>query len=315
MSTHDKITNYFLYYKLEKGGKDLVSGNIWGTEPGRSFHFDLDTHKFFDFSKSYHSGRGFKKLFELRNEELPNEFRLNYSGTKETGCYKRKVGDDEPKLYTERLDIIPPELTPPSKISIWNNGQRHDIAAVAYTYKNGFGERVGYIMRGVDPSTSEKIIRPLSVWLRGEGKRMMPSYRQKKFIPFLYNYDLICAMTEKIIIVVEGEKCADFGMKQGALQYGLPIIFTTWPFGAHSYGTDPLIWAVLKDRKRVVLWPDNDNVGKSIMKAIQDRFLPQAKMIKPEKIGLKEKEDIADLPVGRDFETLLKNIVNAFHEV
>lgn len=309
MSTIDKITNYFFYYKLEKSGRELVSGNIWGTSPGRSFHFDLETHRFFDFSTPYHSGRGFKQLFELRNETLPSEFRLNYS-SKDSG-YKRKVGDESP--YVERLSVIPPEFTPPSKISIWEGGKFQDIPAVAYAYKNGLGERVGYIMRGVDPSTSEKIIRPLSVWLRKTlSEKLIPSYRQKKFVPFLYNYDLICAMPEKIVIVVEGEKCADFGMKQGALQYGLPIIFTTWPFGAQSFGTDPLIWSVLKDRKRVVLWPDNDEVGHSIMQSIQKRFLPQAKMLKPEKIGLKEKEDIADLPVGRDFERLLKNIIQFF---
>lgn len=308
--SNTKITDYFFHFKIEKSGKDLVSGNIWGTEAGRSFHFDLETHKFFDFSNPHHSGRGYKQLFELRNEPIPEEFRLNY---RKSEGYKRKVDDVERgKLYRERVDIIPANLTPPTKLSLWEGGQRRDIPAVAYAYKNGLGERVGYIMRGMDGT--EKIIRPLSVWLRQvpHDGRMVPSYRQKKFVPFLYNYDLICAAEEKVVIVVEGEKCADFGMQKGAVQYNLPIIFTTWPFGAQSFATDPIIWKCLEKRQKVVLWPDNDEIGKTIMTTIKSRFLPQAKMIKPEKIGLKEKEDIADLPVGRDFEALLKNIVHAF---
>jgi len=80
---------------------------------------------------------------------------------------------------------------------------------------------------------------------------------------------------------------------------------------AQSFATDPVIWSVLKERQKVVLWPDNDDIGKTIMETIKARFLPQAKIIKPENIGLKEKEDVADLPIGPDFERLLKNIVDA----
>jgi len=110
----------------------------------------------------YHSGRGYKKLFELRNEILPEEFRLNYQ--KKSPGYKRKGDDGGGKPYTDRVDVIPAALTPPTKLSLWENGERKDIPALAYAYKNGLGERVGYIMRGMDDN-GEKIIRPLSVWL------------------------------------------------------------------------------------------------------------------------------------------------------
>jgi len=309
VSISNTLTDFFLHYKLEKG--ELVSGNIWGTSPGRSFRFNLETHKFFDFSNKEHCGRGIKKLFELRNEQLPSSFRSNYRSFQNN--QRKDDGADRNTPYKERLDVIPDFLTPPNKILLWEGDKKTEIPARAYAYKNTFGERVGYIMRATHPETQEKIIRPLSVWtrLRPDG-RLVPSYRMKKFPPFLYNYDLIVAQPEKIVVVVEGEKCAEYGMQKGAVQYGLPIIFTTWPFGSESYGTDPVLWNCLLKREKVVLWPDNDEPGKRVMTEIKSRFLPQAKLVKPEKIGLQEKEDIADLPVGPDFERLLRNLVRAF---
>ncbi|MCW9065794.1 MAG: hypothetical protein OQJ78_05805 [Ignavibacteriaceae bacterium] len=302
----EKITEYFFYYKIERSGRSLVSGNIWGTEPGRSFSFDLETHKFFDFSRPEHSGRGFKQLFKIRNEKFPDFFRLNYKKFSQPAIENDQQKD---KVYIRPLDVIPHSLTPPNKISFWVSNKRVDIPATTHTYKNARGERIGFILRGIDPETKEKIIRPLSVWERLlPDKKLICSYRQKKFTPVLYNLDLIEAQPEKTIVVVEGEKCADFGMKRGAIQYGLPLIFTTWPFGSHSYATDSAIWNPLKERQKVVLWPDNDEIGKKTMLEIKSRFLPNSLMVKPEKIGLKEKEDIADLPIGPDLKRLLTNI-------
>lgn len=300
-----KITEFFLYYKLEKQGRELVSGNIWGTSAGRSFHFDLDTHKFFDFANAYHSGRGFKQLFELRNEAMPEAFRQNYEKIKKPKyTLEKKVCLDGP------LGVIPSSLTPPNKLSFWDeNEKRVDIPATSYCYKNALGQRVGYIMRGIDPKTGAKVVRPLSVWKRLlPNKKTILSYRQKKFMPVLYNFDLISTQLEKTVVVVEGEKCADFGMKC-ANQYGIPLVFTTWPFGAQSYKTDPSIWSSLKEEsKRVVLWPDNDEIGHQAMREIKTLFLRSALMVKPARIGLREGEDIADLPVGEDLERIFRNI-------
>ena len=79
----------------------------------------------------------------------------------------------------------------------------------------------------------------------------------------LYNLELISRFPEAKIIIVEGEKCADFGQK---LVNPEKLIFTTWIGGGNAiHKTD---WEPLKDRK-VIKWADNDDVGIKF-----SRFIP-----------------------------------------
>lgn len=281
---------------------------------------------FFDFANPHHSGQGYKKLFALRNEELPNEFKATYRSAKKTPKkyedLMKPYQNNQPQYESEPLPQIPHFFTQPNKITIWStnettgNKEKMVIPATVYTYKDKEGRRIGFILRGVDPATKQKIIRPLTVWNRIlDNDKVLPCYRQKAFEPTLYNLDVIAAHPEKIVIVVEGEKCAKYGTLHGALQYNLPIIFTTWPFGVQSYNSQKL-WDDLNGEinQRILLWPDNDEIGIQVMKEIKSRYLKKALILDPKQIGLKEKEDIADLPVGLEFKQILENLIQIVEE-
>jgi len=310
-----EITNFFFYCKIE-GSKRLVSGNIWGTSPGRSFNFDLETHKFFDFAHPEHSGQGYKKLFFLRNEEFPVCFRQTYRKSQDLLRHDRQKQthtetSEKPIFEKDPLPTVPHFFTQPKNLSIWKEGKKIILPATVYTYKNPSGQRIGFILRAEDPETGEKIVRPLTVWNRFVNKSsVLPCYRQKAFQPTLYNLDQIYAFPEKVIFVVEGEKCARFGAVHGAKQYDLPVIFTSWPFGAQAFNHPPM-WEVLQPKQsKVLLWPDNDKPGIQTMREIKRKFLPTAKLLIPKEVGLAEGEDLADLPpTGDDFKRLLKNLI------
>jgi hypothetical protein len=72
----------------------------------------------------------------------------------------------------------------------------------------------------------------------------------------VYNLQLIHRFPDAEIIVVEGEKCADYGQK---LVDPKEFIFTTWIGGSNAiYKTN---FRPLEGRK-VLKWPDNDDAGK-----------------------------------------------------
>lgn len=108
-----------------------------------------------------------------------------------------------------------------------------------------------------------------------------------------------------IVILVEGEKCADV-----ANRYFLDnnrqdkYIVTTWPMGAGSISiTD---FSPLKGKK-LILWPDNDDAGIKAMKDIALNF-PGCLLVDTSE--LEEKEDIADvIESGKKIWAFLKNAV------
>ena len=87
----------------------------------------------------------------------------------------------------------------------------------------------------------------------------------------LYGLPRLAASVEHgedvVVVVTEGEKCADALNEAGVLALGL------WGAG-HNPREEAL--AVLKDR-RVVLWPDNDASGVTCMKRLGKKLLPVAR--------------------------------------
>lgn len=114
-----------------------------------------------------------------------------------------------------------------------------------HEYKNEIGEFVYAKARLINPTTGEKIIRPIS---RQNSKFVLkdPVLNSKK--P-LYNLDNLQA--SDIIYFVEGEKCADRLINLG-------LTATTSGSTTSHTNTDfkPL------QNKTVILWADNDNTGK-----------------------------------------------------
>jgi putative DNA primase/helicase len=84
----------------------------------------------------------------------------------------------------------------------------------------------------------------------------------------LLNLEALQAKPDAPALVVEGEKTAD-----AAAKLFPAVIVTTWPSGCKA--VDKADWSPLEGRK-VILWPDNDDVGRSAMARIAEKLLPMA---------------------------------------
>ena len=82
---------------------------------------------------------------------------------------------------------------------------------------------------------------------------------------FLYNMPLVQKYTRAQILVVEGEKTAEYA-QTAFLKANMPIIVTTWPLGCSNVNKGD--WDTIKGRD-VTLWPDNDTAGIKAMEIVR----------------------------------------------
>lgn len=140
--------------------------------------------------------------------------------------------------------VDPPDDLPDPGIGF---GQR-------YTYLTQDGRVLGFVVR-TDSGTG-KSYRPRTPWMGPDGQIV---WRWKGFSTPrpLYGLQHLAAYPQAVVVVVEGEKCAD---ALAAAIPGTPVL--TWPGGAG--GVEHVQWAPLRGR-RVVLWPDADEPGRKAM--------------------------------------------------
>ena len=81
----------------------------------------------------------------------------------------------------------------------------------------------------------------------------------------LLNLDQLTSRPDAKVLIVEGEKAAD-----AAARLFPSLVVTTWPSGCKAY--DKADWSPLRGR-RVTLWPDNDDVGRSAVARIAERLM------------------------------------------
>jgi hypothetical protein len=274
------LDEHFLHCKIE--GKRLLSGNVYGTRPGRNFSFDLETHSFFDFNQPLHSGKGIKRLFEIRGEILPEKYRLTYArfekNTNVREKFDRLSQKNDDAIYVEGpLEVVPPQMTPPSHLTLWDKStnKRIVVPAKVYTYKNLMGQTIGYILRVREGMT--EIVRPLSVWARlvGEDNKTIHSYRQKAFVPHLYKAEHFLVFPEYPIVIVDNEELVDHIYRK---KKALPMLITTWPFGPGGMLANHQIWQSIAERK-VFLLPEQDDRSINQLSVLRKIFLPTAKII------------------------------------
>ena len=101
----------------------------------------------------------------------------------------------------------------------------------------------------------------------------------------IYNRTRVSRAEE--VYVVEGEKCVHHLHKLG-------IVATTSPCGSNS--ADRADWSLLAGKK-VVLWPDNDEPGRKYMSEVEKILTNldcDISVVKPEELGLNEKDDCCD---------------------
>jgi putative DNA primase/helicase len=132
----------------------------------------------------------------------------------------------------------------------------HGLPAHVYPYRDSKG-LVGYVCRYEYEGGKDTV--PLIYAFNGI------SY-QWRFLGFtnrpLYNADLIAANPKLPVVLVEGEKCADWLNARADNKF----IATCWVGGSKAWQKSD--FSIL-DGRRVVLWPDNDEPGMTCMTGIE----------------------------------------------
>ena len=135
-------------------------------------------------------------------------------------------------------------------------------------------------------TSNNKTYRPIhrippGGWKTGDPPGKLPIYKADQ-LPF---------DPKTPVLVVEGPKCADAARILG-------LSATTSPHGANSaWKAD---WTPLRDRREVVIWPDNDDPGKKYASDVRAILIslgiPQngIRILDPERFGLGAGEDIVD---------------------
>jgi predicted P-loop ATPase len=126
---------------------------------------------------------------------------------------------------------------------------------IHYRYCKPDGQIYGYIQRAPD-----KRIIPLSWCISDEGEE---AWRQRAFCKPRLLYGLETLRNAQTVVVVEGEKCADW------LRTRCPVPVLTWAGGANA--VEHADWEPLRGR-RVIVWPDNDEPGRKAAEAIKAKI-------------------------------------------
>ncbi|MDY4885425.1 MAG: DUF3631 domain-containing protein [Alphaproteobacteria bacterium] len=150
-----------------------------------------------------------------------------------------------------------------------------------------------------------------------EGKSVIPSYyngeewiQGQAFNPTpLYNLGIFTKYKDRKVLIVEGEKAANAAQKLLGDDYWV----TTWCGGVGQVGK---VSVLPLEGRRVYLWPDNDEPGKSAMQKMAQRLHKEAKAAEVYIVNVPanfpEKWDLADeTPEGWTVEKLRQLIVDA----
>lgn len=222
-------------------------------------------------------------LNPLRDDKNAGSFSINLY----TGLWKDFASNTQGNMVTlisEMKNISAKELAKEYNIQISSENQfKHfqlGYPSHKYVYRNFNGDLVGYICR-FKTSEGKKAVRPYSnnKWSKEGFPTPYPLYNCHKLKD-----------KEKYtkILIVEGEKCADFAEQFLQGDY----IVLTWPFGAAS--VDKSDWSVLNGFENIYIWPDNDEAGKKAAVRI-NKILNNKASIITLPVGLPEGWDLADI--------------------
>ncbi|MFC1511616.1 hypothetical protein ACFL5H_00275 [Candidatus Latescibacterota bacterium] len=146
-----------------------------------------------------------------------------------------------------------PEHAPEPPITHFRYGE----ISCRWEYRDADGRLIGFACRFEPPDG--KIILPLTFRKNKNGQQ---EWRWQAFDEPrpLYGLDRLTSIKNAPVLLVEGEKCVD------AAQEFLPeLVVLAWPGGSKAIGK--VDFSPLKNHT-VMLWPDNDQPGRTAMKAV-----------------------------------------------
>lgn len=123
----------------------------------------------------------------------------------------------------------------------------HGVPSKVWTYVNAQGQILGHVCR-FEPKEPGERKQILPYTYRSDGKWKWKGFDDPR--P-LYGLDMLAAHPERTVLIVEGEKAAEYAQSQ------LPkAVVLTWNGGTDAmHRTD---WSPIFGRKNILLWPDND---------------------------------------------------------
>jgi hypothetical protein len=151
------------------------------------------------------------------------------------------------KARSPWVPVVPaPADAPPPPAAHYARGRPQKV----WTYRDGEGRVLGYVYRFVTSDGGKEVL-PV-VWARHEDTAATEWHWMTWPEPNrpLYGLDRLAAKPEAVVLLVEGEKCADAGHDE------LPdFAVVSWPGGGKADGK--VDWSPLAGRK-VVTWADAD---------------------------------------------------------
>ena len=128
----------------------------------------------------------------------------------------------------------------------------------SWTYRHADG-RAAFVVARYDKEGEKKVFHP---WCVVGERREWISKHFPKPRP-IYNLPALVNNPDAVVVVVEGEKCADAGTS-----LRLPgVVFTTWGGGSGTAHIKSAEWTPLSGR-RVIVWPDLDETGQKAKQTI-----------------------------------------------
>lgn len=153
-----------------------------------------------------------------------------------------------PKPRSQWTPVVPAPADAPDYRTQWGHYAR-GVPERHWEYRDAENRLLGVVCR-FETSDGGKDILPLT-WCTHPSRA--PSWRYLAFPEPrpLYGLARLAARPEALVVVVEGEKCADAlnGVLDG------PLVAVSWPGGGKAVALAD--WRPLRGR-RVVLWPDHD---------------------------------------------------------
>jgi putative DNA primase/helicase len=159
--------------------------------------------------------------------------------------YSAPRTEKEEKPASDWVPLMPVPATAPEPT--FTHYKYNRPADVVYRYTNGNGKVMGYVCRFNLPDGKKDVLPYTYCQKDGKGDWRWKGFNKPRPI---YNAHALKVRHNATVIIVEGEKAADY--LQARLEK--PVVIS-WPGG--TAGVKYVDWSALKGRK-VILWPDND---------------------------------------------------------
>lgn len=242
-------------------GNDYCIGNISG-DSGDSLKIDLKTGKWFDFASSEDKGGDLISLY-----------------SKMHGLKPGAAADALAERYSIEIKTYRPmsknkyQTTPPEGVTV---KPKFPPNSTVYEYKNTSGGIIFYTARFM--LKGEKTYRPFTYYFDGNSENInngeWKRFALKKDRPIYGLEHFTEENKDKPVLIVEGEKAADYARKTFIEGEYLVV---TWSGGASAVGKTKWSWLA---GRNVLIWPDADQAGVDAADAIVEKISHYCETIK-----------------------------------